>query len=496
MKSFNLVITAHSARYIQYYKDLREKLEREFPSVRLHLLFSEKPSEKVMDVPENFHFLLDAGFTDLLNQKIDKDSVLKSLEKSVADVPVDLHRSDIRGLIHLRTQDMIALEQSELTRSVSEFFDKNTPHLVFVSSGTNILHSVVYYLAHARGAKTYRVHNYLNLNLNLEGQRVWFCSNNEMRLSREPEDTFDYEEHQVRERVRLLHRAVKDRLFRLDEISKKFRRRRMPVTFGQLARDVLRVCYYRLPVHGGGTLARLGANDSRDRLRVLVNGRRNRALTLTPDQLSEKYVLFALNTPYDSQILVRAPEYRDFPSLIEIVAGMVPYGYDLVLREHPAFLGMLDHGRLKGIQARHPHVRLVSSDVPFPEVLCRARGVLIINNTAFVDAILAGKPVISLAKGYFKGKGLTREVGPLRDLRQAFRELVTGQLDGDMRPKLEEVMSELFQETFPGPDVRHDDKTAMINEGILAKLRRIRSVYGSLEAFALNRKREGVGGSV
>ena len=113
--------------------------------------------------------------------------------------------------------------------------------------------------------------------------------------------------------------------------------------------------------------------------------------------------MFVLNTSYDSQILIRAPEYRDFPSLIQLVAGMMPYGYDLALREHPAFPGMLDHGRLVSLQRRHPHVKLVSSEVPLPDVMAGARGVLIINNTAFIDAILAGKPVISLGNGVFHG---------------------------------------------------------------------------------------------
>ena len=294
---------------------------------------------------------------------------------------------------------------------------------------------------------------------------------------------FDYDEDAVRVRIASLHDAIVRREFRLDKISKKFRTRRMPTTMHALVRDLARIAYLSSPLHGRGRLGRLSTNLSRDRLRALVNSRRNLRVALQFNRLPPQFVLFALNTPYDSQILVRAPEYRDILSLIELAAGMMPAGYDLLVREHPAYPGSLDHARFNGLRSRHPHVRLVSSDIPLHDLVAKARGVLIINNTVFVDAILVGKPVLSLANGYFRGTGLTREIDHLSDLRQALNELVAGELDADRRPRLAEIMSVLFQQTFPEPDANYDDKIVMICDGIVAKLQRIKSVYRSLDAF-------------
>ena len=331
--------------------------------------------------------------------------------------------------------------------------------------------------------KTYRIHSFLNLDCDVGRQRVWFCANNRTAISGCPEDSFGYDEDAVRAHITSLHEAICARTFKRDMLSRRFRPRRIPVTWGQFAEDVGRTIYFSVPLHGRGRLGRLGSNINRDRLRVLFNSWRNRRVVLPVERLRRTYILFVLNTAYDSQILIRAPEYRDFLSLIELVAGMMPYGYDLALREHPAFPGMLDHGRLVSLQRRHPHVKLVSSDVPLPEVMAEARGVLIINNTAFIDAILSGKPVISLSNGYFTGTGLTREVAHLRDLRIALDELVRGMLDGDRRAQLVRTMSMLFQETFPGLEIRHDDKIETINKGILAKLRRIEEIHGDFTSF-------------
>ena len=478
----NIYITAHVMTYRRCFEDLVTRCDKEFPEARIRVLFGqERPAGGVQANHERF--LLPQGFQKSLNFKIDTDATLRRSANFADRIPLDLHRSDLRFVVRQRTEAMLALEQAVFAEAIEAQFAEAKPDLVFVPSGTNILHSVSYYLSIASGAKTYRIHSFLNLDRDIGRQRVWFCSNNRTALSNRPEDRFGYDEDAVRAHIASLHEAIDGRMFKRDMLSRRFRPRRMPVTLRQFTTDVGRVIYSSLPLHRRGKLGRLSSNINRDRLRVLVNGWRNDRVVVPVGQLSKTYILFVLNTSYDSQILIRAPEYRDFPSLIELVAGMMPYGYDLALREHPAFPGMLDHGRLVSLQRRHPHVKLVSSEVPLPDVMAGARGVLIINNTAFIDAILAGKPVISLADGYFTGTGLTREVSHPRDLRIALGELVRGMLDGDRRAQLVHIMSMLFQETFPGLDVRYDDKVETINDGIVTKMRRIREMHGSFARF-------------
>ena len=428
-------------------------------------------------------FLLPHGYLKSLNSKLDTGLLRFRIECFADRIPVDLHRSDLRFVVGQRTEEMLALEQAVFAEAIEAQFTEAKPDLVFVPSGTNILHSVSYYLAMASGAKTYRIHSFLNLDCDIGRQRVWFCANNRTSLSDYPEDRFGYDEEAVRTHIAALHDAIGTRTFKRDVLSRRFRSRRIPVTWRQFAEDFGRVVYNSLPLNGRGKIGRLSSNINRDRLRVLLNSWRNRRIVVPIKRLRKTYILFVLNTSYDSQILIRAPEYRDFLSVIELVAGMMPYGYDLALREHPAFPGMLDHDRLVSMQKRHPQVKLVSADVPLPDVMGGARGVLVINNTAFIDAILAGKPVISLANGYFTGTGLTREVAHLQDLRAALGELVRGMLDHDRRAKLVRAMCMLYQETFPGLEVRYDDKMKTINDGILTKLRRIEAIHGDFSRF-------------
>jgi hypothetical protein len=146
-----------------------------------------------------------------------------------------------------------------------------------------------------------------------------------------------------------------------------------------------------------------------------------------------------------------------------------------VVREHPAFVGSFDADRLRDIRSRHPHVVLASSDEPLQEILSRAEAVMIINNTAFVEATLASKPVIALGDGYFKGRGIVHEVEYLKDLRGLFTRLQAGELRAAPREDLARLMRRLYCETWPPPGVTDPDKLGVILAGARAKLLRLRA---------------------
>lgn len=477
----NIYFTSHDLRYRALYSDYADKIKKEFPNSRFVILYS---CPQGSEIPAPYErFLLPIGFKSKLECAHKKEDELCARLLRFADrVPMDLFRSDMRLVLGERDAEMIVAEQAELLEAIDRQFTDMPPDIFFASSGTNIVHSVGYYLAVAAGARAFRIHSYLNLNLNHSGHRVWFCESNCMQLSDKRDAKFSYSNDDVTDHVETILTAIRERVFKIDEISKSYRRRRMPLSPRDFINDIVRFIGFSTFLGWRSRLLRLKATPHLRRLRVVINAWRNQRITLSLSELPKPFILFALNTPYDSQILVRAPEYRDFLGLIELVAGMIPYGYDLVIREHPAFLGMLEHKRMVALQRRHPHVKIVSSDESFSEVVAKTEGVLIINNTAFVDSILLGKPVISLGNGYFQGRGLTREVAQLQDLRVAFGELLRGELDGDRSEALSAAMSELLKETWPGPNVVCNDKVLVVLEGMIEKLRRVREVKGDVKS--------------
>ncbi len=470
----HVFITAHDRRYEDRYAAFQAEQRARHPKVRVHVLFSTPAPAGGTAYPDQ-HDLIDNAAARAIDAadsagEVEQRAVNDRLAKFADRVPLSLIRGEMRYVQKLATPAMLAHEQLSIVEGLDKFFALFPPDVVFVSSGTNILHTTAYHMAKAADARVYRVHSYLNLNLDHKGARVWFCSNNNMRLSDDPLDHFSYSPGAISTHVETVVSGIEQRSFRLDEISKRYRARRLPISGRMLAHDVGRYVYHRSPFQKGGRAGRLAAHRHGDRLRVLVNELRNRSLTVPAAKLPKPYLLFALNTPYDSQILVRAPQYKDFLSLIELIAGMLPHGMHLALREHPAFPGMLDHLRLSGLMKRQPAVVLPTADVSLPDLIRGAQAVLTINNTAFVDAILLGKPIISLGKGYYSGEDLTTEVNDLQDLEIRLAQLVAGQLPVAPRARLVAVMERLFRETTPGPQEVITDKTQVILDGIAARL--------------------------
>ena len=483
MKKFNIFITSHSLKYIKNYIDFKKNLENSFPETRLFVIFStDEPNEVGLQI-EDFYFLNSDYSISKKNEYNDKNIIRQKLDKFSKKVPSDLYQCDLRGTIGVRTLKMLAAEQAIILDKTEKIFKTINPDLVFVSSGTNILHSTLYFLSNSFGAKTYRVHSFLQGNINFSGFRVWFCSNNKMQLSDKPEDNFNYDTEELNQRIKDLHFSLKERLFKPDIISKKFQARRMPLNPKDFLKDLAELIILSLSPN---LMNRLKANLYLDRIKILLNSTKNRFIETKINDIKNPSFLFALNTPYDSQILVRAPEYKDFISVIKLIAGMMPYGYDLVLREHPAFQGMLDNRELKSLMKKYPFVKLLSSQTSLPEAIKAAESVIIFNNTAFVDTILANKPVISLANGYFKGHNVTNEIINLRDLRETFQKVINRDFVEDKSEKLKDLMCRQFNETYPDPKTDNSEigKIETINQGIEQKLKRIIEVYGSLENFS------------
>ena len=479
-KNLNLYITAHSTKYISRFVNFHNTLKLKYPEIKLIILFATKKPTNYKYLPDGFEFLLPDNFffnkKKLFNEKL-KAKILnfKNFFK------LDIYRSDLRYIQGILSENQIINENIILAEAINNIFKENKPHLTFVSSGTNILHSLTFDLAKFFNSKVYRIHNFRNLNKNIKGQRVWFCSNNKMYLSEEFIDQFHYDPKTVNSIISDLNKTLINRTFKLDSFQKKYIKRRMPIDFKSLLIFLIKIIYFKCFFFNIGISNR--GNIYIDRIKKLINSFRIKKLYIRKNQISKNFIFLPLNTPYDSQVLVRAPEYRDFLSLIDLISSLIPYGYDLVIREHPGFPGMIDFRRFKELKSKYNHLKLISTEDPVSEIIKKSKGVICLNNTVFIETILCNKPIITLANGFFSNQKITHEVNRLGELRGLFEKLINDELSNTKVKDLEIIMSRLFQQTFPPPKVQYDDKMQLIFDGILTKLSIIEKTNNGFKNF-------------
>ncbi|HAL95237.1 MAG TPA: hypothetical protein DCP55_04630, partial [Chitinophagaceae bacterium] len=88
-------------------------------------------------------------------------------------------------------------------------------------------------------------------------------------------------------------------------------------------------------------------------VKMLVN--RIRFVPLYSQLPREKFIYYPLHVPIDVALTVRAPLYLDQYALIDYISRNIPPDYKLVVKEHPAMVGLISFGRMKSLLRNHPN---------------------------------------------------------------------------------------------------------------------------------------------
>jgi Capsule polysaccharide biosynthesis protein len=136
----------------------------------------------------------------------------------------------------------------------------------------------------------------------------------------------------------------------------------------------------------------------------------------------DPFYFFPLHVFDDSQITVRNPEYYDQAWIIEYISRVLPEGLQLVVKLHPGVDGAVPLGFLRRV-AKLDNVVLLKGSVNAHEVIKRSCGVVVINSTVALEALLHAKPVLVLGRWSFGRLGMTMHLDDPLHLAAALREL-------------------------------------------------------------------------
>jgi len=131
------------------------------------------------------------------------------------------------------------------------------------------------------------------------------------------------------------------------------------------------------------------------------------------------FVYFPLHVPADVALTLRAPEWLDQLALCERLAGLLPDGLLLAIKEHPAMVGALAPGRVAALLRRQPRLRLLDARLNNFAVMRAASAVVTINSKSGAEAALLGRPAVALGDAFYSDSPLIRTVGRLEDVPAA-----------------------------------------------------------------------------
>ncbi|MHC0055504.1 capsular polysaccharide export protein, LipB/KpsS family [Actibacterium sp. D379-3] len=161
---------------------------------------------------------------------------------------------------------------------------------------------------------------------------------------------------------------------------------------------------------------RFSQNLGLDKLRNLVAYRRIAFDTIDP---SERFFFYPLHLEPEAVVLYHAHGiYENQVKLIQNIAGQLPPGTWLYVKDHPHDIGYrnaADYAKLKSV----PNIRLIDARISGREVIRHAAGVITLTGTAGFEALLLGKQVYTFGKTFYSPGPRVTYLRHMRYLRAA-----------------------------------------------------------------------------
>jgi len=133
---------------------------------------------------------------------------------------------------------------------------------------------------------------------------------------------------------------------------------------------------------------------------------------------NEKYIYFPLHVPFDIQITTRSNLFYNQIAFVEYLARIIPYGYKLYIKEHPASVGGYSFWGIRNLLREHNNVRLIHPIFSSYHLIKNAELIISINSKVGFEALVQGEKVLVVGDAFYKGKGVTYDVDNLKNLQE------------------------------------------------------------------------------
>ena len=146
-------------------------------------------------------------------------------------------------------------------------------------------------------------------------------------------------------------------------------------------------------------------------LRIVLSRSRQDLFRAFEDyQLADlRYIYFPMHKETDLPLVFQAPRWHDQRNTIQLLSGMLPAGYRLLVREHRFNLGRRPEHYYRDL-LRLPNIVLVNAVESQFKYIRNADLIVTENGTSGWEGLLLGRRVLTLSRASYDGAGLAHKV--------------------------------------------------------------------------------------
>ncbi len=132
---------------------------------------------------------------------------------------------------------------------------------------------------------------------------------------------------------------------------------------------------------------------------------------------SKPYIALFLQVPVDAQLIQHSPHYKSFYKLITDVHTAIDGDMDIVVREHPHYIGRYDPRVYELISSSNDI--FLENNYRLNDFIENSELCIVNNSTVGVEAIMQGKKVFAFGRAYYTNCGITYDFsGDISRLRE------------------------------------------------------------------------------
>ena len=207
------------------------------------------------------------------------------------------------------------------------------------------------------------------------------------------------------------------------------------------------------------------------KFKSIFNAFRNKKIYTSVEDLNKSFIIYPLNQPNDEQLLVRAPNYLKNKDTIKLIARNLPKNIVLVVKEHPVNPGMISYKDIKEILSEFNNIVFVNPKLAIRPIILESKGLITVNSTAGIEALMCNKKIIVLGESYYKYNSMVYRPSSETELKNSLLKLIsdTKYNFDDTRTMLKKLLNQSYPEpnSYPSKE-KYGDR--VVGEAIRYKL--------------------------
>lgn len=186
--------------------------------------------------------------------------------------------------------------------------------------------------------------------------------------------------------------------------------------------------------------------------------------------IPKKFIYYPLHVPMDVALTLRTPHCWDQYALIDYISRVIPRDYVLVIKEHPAMVGVIEHYRTKDILNRNKNLVMLDPGINNFEVLKRADLIVTVNSKSGAEALMLGKKVIVMGDAFYRNCPLVKKLVDQGTLEKEIAASLSA--SGPSQDQIFSYFQTVWNASFPGEIYGLEDKNVQgFADAVLEKSR-------------------------